>query len=212
MANLYISTISLQEAGLDLSAIDVVMIFPAWGTGEGAQYLIANITIAGDVGGSPELVVFTDDENSSWPMWDCCGGSTPTVELDDDGHGNVAEFSIGDNPTVMGFISREANTETPTPFDASAILSNGVIQFDMKVTAMPGDAAWVFKVEADDAASFAELPLTDSVEGMTPAVDQWQTYTFNLSDLANAGLDVSAIDVLMIFPAWGGLAMAQFIV
>lgn len=193
----------LQEAGLDLSAIDVVMIFPAWGTGEGAQYLIANITIAGDVGGSPELVVFTDDENSSWPMWDCCGGSTPTVELDDDAHGNVAEFSIGDNPTVMGFISREANTETPAPFDASAILSNGVIQFDMKVTAMPSDAAWVFKVEADNAASFAELPLTDSVEGMTPAVDQWQTYTFNLSDLANAGLDVSAIDVLMIFPAWG---------
>jgi beta-glucanase (GH16 family) len=193
----------LQDAGLDLSAIDVVMIFPAWQTGEGAEYLITNIAIEGDVGGAPELVVFTDDENPSWPMWDCCGGSMPTVELDDDAHGNVAEFSIGGEPTVMGFISRADNTDSPAPFDASAILSNGVIQFEMKVTAMPGDAAWMFKVEADNNATFAELPLTDSVEGVSPALDQWQTYTFNLSDLANAGLDVSAIDVLMVFPAWG---------
>ncbi|MBA6252695.1 glycoside hydrolase family 16 protein [Colwellia sp. MB3u-55] len=193
----------LQDAGLDLSAIDVVMIFPAWQTGEGAEYLITNIAIEGDVGGAPELVVFTDDENPSWPMWDCCGGSMPTVELDDDAHGNVAEFSIGGEPTVMGFISRADNTDSPAPFDASAILSNGVIQFEMKVTAMPGDAAWMFKVEADNNATFAELTLTDSVEGVSPALDQWQTYTFNLSDLANAGLDVSAIDVLMVFPAWG---------
>ena len=192
----------LQDKGLDLSAIDVVMIFPAWGTGEGAEYLITNIAIEGDVGASPELVVFSDDENPSWPMWDCCGGSTPTVELDD-AHGNVAEFSIGAEPTVMGFISRAANTDTPAPFDASAILSNGVIQFDMKVTSMPGDAAWLFKVEADNNASSVELPLTDSVEAVVPALEQWQTYTFNLSDLADAGLDVSAIDVLMIFPAWG---------
>ncbi|WP_083277884.1 glycoside hydrolase family 16 protein [Colwellia sp. PAMC 20917] len=193
----------LQDAGLDLSAIDVVMIFPAWQTGEGAEYLITNIAIEGDVGGAPELVVFTDDENPSWPMWDCCGGSMPTVELDDDAHGNVAEFSIGGQPTVMGFISRADNTDSPAPFDASAILSNGVIQFEMKVTAMPGDAPWMFKVEADNNATFAELTLTDSVEGVSPALDQWQTYTFNLSALANAGLDVSAIDVLMVFPAWG---------
>ncbi|ARD43163.1 glycoside hydrolase family 16 protein [Colwellia sp. PAMC 21821] len=197
------SLATLQEKGLDLSAIDVVMVFPAWQTGEGAEYLITNMKIEGDVGASPELVVFTDNENPSWPMWDCCGGSTPTVELDDEAHGNVAEFSIGANPTVMGFISRIDNTETPAPFDASAILSNGVIQFDMKVTSMPGDAAWMFKVESDNNASFAELPLTDSVEGVAPAIDQWQTYTFNLSDLADAGLDVSAIDVLMVFPAWG---------
>jgi len=203
---------TLQEKGLDLSAIDVVMIFPAWATGEGAEYLVTNIAIEGDVGAAPELVVFTDDENPSWPMWDCCGGSTPTVELDDDAHGNVARFSIGAEPTVMGFISRAPNTATPAPFDASAILSNGVIQFEMKVTAMPGDAAWMFKVEADNNASFAELPLTDSVEGTAPAAGQWQTYTFKLSDLANAGLDVSAIDVLMIFPAWGAGEGAIYLV
>ena len=189
--------------GLDVSAIDVVMIFPDWGAGEGAVFQVANFSIEGDIGASPELVIFTDNENPSWPMWDCCGGSTPTVELDDDAHGNVAEFSIGETPTVMGFISRIDNTETPAPFDATSILANGVIQFDMKVTSMPSADTWLFKVEADNNTSAVELALTDSVEGEEPATDQWQTYTFNLADLADAGLDVSAIDVLMVFPAWG---------
>jgi len=197
----------LADAGLDLSAIDVVMIFPAWGTGEGAVYQVTNLIIAGEggAGSSPQVVLFEDAENASWPMWDCCGGSTPTVETDDDEHGAVAEFAIGASPTVMGFISREGNTDTPAPFDASAILANGVVQFDMKVTSMPNDAgaAWLFKIEADNAATAVELPLSSSVEGVSPVADTWQTYTFNLSDLADAGLDVSAIDVLMIFPAWG---------
>ena len=196
---------TLADAGLDLSAIDVVMIFPAWGTGEGAVYHVTNLSIAGDTVASPQVTIFEDAENASWPMWDCCGGSTPTVETDDDAHGAVAQFSIGAEPTVMGFISRDGNTDTPAPFDATGILANGVVQFDMKVVTMPTDASasWVFKVEADNATPAVELPLSSSVEGVTPVADQWQTYTFNLADLANAGLDASAIDVLMIFPAWG---------
>lgn len=197
---------TLADAGLDLSAIDVVMIFPAWGSGEGAVYRVNNLEITGAGGSaSPSLTIFDDAENTSWPMWDCCGGSTPMVEIDDETHGAVAEFAIGASPTVMGFISREGNTDSPAPFDASAILSNGVVQFDLKVTSMPNvsDAAWLFKIESDNANSAVELPLTDSVEAVLPTEGAWQTYTFNLSDLANAGLDVSALDVLMIFPAWG---------
>lgn len=200
---------SLADAGLDLSSIDVVMIFPAWGQGEGAIYHVTNVTIASDGVSSPQVILFEDAENPSWPMWDCCGGSTPTVATDDQAHGAVAEFSIGASPTVMGFISRaefisEPNTQ-PAPFDGTAILANGVVQFDLKVVSMPLDssAAWLFKIESDNASSAVELPLTSSVEGVGPTEGQWQTYTFNLSDLANAGLDVSAIDVVMIFPAWG---------
>jgi len=196
----------LADAGLDLSAIDVIMVFPAWGAGEGAVYSMTNVEIDSGVSTeSPNVVLFDDAENPSWPMWDCCGGSTPTVEMDDDAHGAVAEFAIGGDPTVMGFISREGNTDQPEPFDASAILANGVVQFEMKVTSMPSDAsaAWMFKIESGNGATAAELPLSSSVEGVSPVEGQWQTYTFNLSDLANAGLDVSAIDVLMVFPAWG---------
>jgi len=41
------------------------------------------------------------------------------------------------------------------------------------------------------------------MEGVAPVVGEWQTYTFSLQALASAGLDTSAIDVVMIFPAWG---------
>ena len=55
---------------------------------------------------------------------------------------------------------------------------------------------------SSDAATFAELPLTDTQEGVAPVVGEWQTYTYSLQDLSTAG-DVSAIDVVMVFPAWG---------
>ncbi len=199
---------TLADAGLDLSAIDVVMIFPAWGSGEGAVYRVSDLTIGADFA-APQLIVFEDDINPSWPLWDCCGGTTPSVEIDDDEHGAVAEFAIGAEPTVMGFISRaEFITDpsaSPKPFDASAILANGVIQFEVNVVNAPNaaDAPWLFKVESDNGSTAVEVPLSTSVEGLAPSTGQWQTFTFNLSDLANAGLDVSAIDVLMIFPAWG---------
>ncbi|WP_426360346.1 family 16 glycosylhydrolase [Pseudocolwellia sp. HL-MZ19] len=195
---------AFADKDLDLSAIDVVMVFPAWGAGEGAVYQITNLNIAADTV-SPELVIFEESANPSWPLWDCCGGSTPTVELDDDAHTNVSEFSIGSEPTVMGFISRDPNTTQPAPFDATGIITNGVIQFEMKVVNMPSDSStdWIFKVETDNAASAFEVSLTTSVEATAPVEGQWQTYTFNLSDLATAGFDLSAIDVLMIFPTWG---------
>ena len=203
-------TFSLQafeDKGLDLSAIDVVMVFPTWGAGDGAVYQIANVNISTDLSliSSPELVIFEESENTSWPLWDCCGGSTPTVELDDDAHTNVSEFSIGSEPTVMGFISRDPNTTQPAPFDATGIITNGVIQFEMKVVNMPSDPTtdWIFKVETDNAASAFEVSLTTSVEATAPVQGEWQTYTFPIADLATAGFDLSAIDVLMIFPTWG---------
>ncbi|MCU4677542.1 family 16 glycosylhydrolase [Catenovulum sp. 2E275] len=200
---------TLADAGLDLSAIDVVMVFPAWGAGEGAVYQITNFKIASDANVSPKLTVFEDAAKETWPLWDCCGGSTPmVVDSTDAEYGMVAEFAIGATPTVMGFVSRTeflAEGVNPEPFDATGILSNGVFQFDMKVTSMPADssAPWFFKVESDNAASAADAQLTASVEGHAPIAGEWQTYTFKLSAFADAGLDVSAIDVVMIFPEWG---------
>lgn len=196
---------SLADAGLDVSAIDVIMVFPAWGVGNGATYRLDQVTISGDVAVPSELVMFADAENPDWPMWDCCAGSTPTVETDDDEHGAVAQFSIGATPTVMGFITRGANGGSDSPFDASGILNSGVVQFELKVVTAPNDgsADWKFKIESDGAATAVELDLTDSVEGLAPVTGEWQTYTYRLADLASAGLDVSFIDVVMIFPAWG---------
>ncbi|MBQ4833804.1 family 16 glycosylhydrolase [Pseudoalteromonas sp. MMG010] len=196
----------LEEAGLDISAIDVLMVFPEWGTGEGAVFLLDDVEITQDnLTASPELVIFTDQQSTAWPMWDCCGGSTPVEAMDDEEHGITAEFSIGATPTVMGFISRSDAGGSGEAFDASAILDEGVIQFDLKLTSSPStpDAIWLFKVESDGGDTAVELSLTDSQEGIAPSVDQWQTYTFTLADLAAKGLDVSALDVVMIFPTWG---------
>lgn len=194
----------LAAKGLDLSAIDVVMVFPAWGTGNGAEYLLDEVKIARTDASLPSLTVFTDNENPDWPLWDCCGGSTPQVVSDDAEHGIVSEFSIGASPTVMGFINRTELGGGGNPFDASSLYENGVVQFDLKVVSAPNvaDAPWLFKVESDNAASAVELPLTSSIEGVAPGAE-WQTFSFRLSTLADAGLDLSAIDVLMVFPAWG---------
>ncbi|WP_273021626.1 glycoside hydrolase family 16 protein [Rheinheimera sp.] len=192
----------LADAGLDVSAIDVVMIFPAWGQGEGAVYRVDNVEITLDY---PELTLFADQTNPDWPMWDCCGGSVPTEEVDDATHGTVAEFRIGATPTVMGFNNRTSSGGSGEPFDAGLLRNGGIVQFEMKLVSAPADASagWLFKIEADNAATAVEVSLTTSVEGVAPVVGQWQTYTFNVADLLEAGLDISAIDVLMVFPAWG---------
>jgi len=198
---------ALADAGLDLSAIDIVMIFPAWGTGEGAVYRVDNVEISQDGGVNyPELVLFEDAENPLWQAWDCCGGSTPTFEMDDASHGMTTEFVVGAAPTVMGYSSREGHGVTGgVPFDASALLADGVVQFDMRVVTAPNDAGsvWKFKIESGDGTTAVEVDLNTSSEGADPVTGEWQTYTFSIQDLSDAGLDISAIDVIMIFPAWG---------
>jgi len=193
---------SLADAGLDISNIDVIMIFPVWQTGEGAVYRVDNVEISED--GNvvyPQLVLFDDAINPSWPLWDCCGGTTPVEAFDDAEHGATAEFSIfGNGGTVLGFFSRD----TGEPFDASALQTDGVFQFEMKVVNAPSAATtWTLKIEAGGNTSFVEVPLNASNEGLDPVAGEWQTYTFNLLDLSDAGLDLSAIDVVMIFPTWG---------
>lgn len=100
----------------------------------------------------------------------------------------------------MGFLA-----DDDVYFDASALLSTGAVSFDLKVSAMPNDtsAPWLFKIESGDAATAVELGLADSLEGVDPVLGEWQTYTFPLQTLYDAGLDISAIDVIMVFPAWG---------
>ena len=100
----------------------------------------------------------------------------------------------------MGILAADGES-----FDASNLLQNGVVRFEMKVISAPSTAgaAWKFKIEAGDASSAVELDLSASLEAVTPVPGQWQTYTFPLQSLFDKGLDVSAIDVLMVFPAWG---------
>ena len=73
----------------------------------------------------------------------------------------------------------------------------------MRVVDAPTNSGvnWFFKIESSGAASAVELPLTDG--GPAPVTGEWATYEFSLQSLFDAGLDISDINVLMVFPTWG---------
>lgn len=153
------------------------------------------------------LVIFADEELVGWPLWDNTELSTPMVVVDDDAtYGAVAEFEIiSSEGTVMGFNSRLSDDQET--FNATGIASAGTISFDMKVVTAPaGTNNWLLKVEADGSGGTNTgdlLFLHESDEGQFPVEGVWQTYTFSVSALAEAGLSLGLIDLIMVFPQFG---------
>jgi len=155
-----------------------------------------------------DIAIFENSLATGWDPYDCCGYSTPSMVTDDSSHDEVMEFEVNGN-TVVGFSSRsQASAE---PFDASTFMANGTIEFDLKMTSIPasgGNPAWKLKLEGgngpSNGGSAAEVNLSTSIEGhASPVLNTWQHYSFKLSDLASAGLSLSNIDLIMIFPSWG---------
>ncbi|MGM0481824.1 MAG: glycoside hydrolase family 16 protein, partial [Pseudomonadota bacterium] len=145
--------------------------------------------------------IFADDINADWTLWDCCAGSTPSIVEAEAPYGNVAQFEINNSPeTVLGFLANEG-----VSFDASNLLANGAISFDLRVVSPPegADAQWLVKFESSGAATAVELPLASGNYDQQPVVGEWQRYHFTLQSLFDAGLDISDINVIMIFPTWG---------
>ncbi|MFT5675257.1 MAG: hypothetical protein ACI808_001187, partial [Paraglaciecola sp.] len=206
----------LQAAGEDISAIDLVMVFPTWDQAAGAVYRIDNARIYNPNGGGvvagPSEDVFSDANNPEWPIWVNGGGDLGTEATDDAEHGVTAEFTLGNDATVVGFNARSADNS----FDARALAASGVIEFEMKVVTGPANASavWLLKLEtaggADNGFPGLEVPLNTSNEGLDPVVGEWQTYTFNIADLAAAGEDISAIDFILVFPTWDQAAGAVY--
>jgi hypothetical protein len=172
-----------------------------------SQTFTINVTATAVAG----FVVFDTNEKAGWPAWDCCGGSSPTIVVDEDpAHGDVMEFTIVGS-TVVGFTSRAVDGAVGgVPYDATPIAANGTIEFDLKLITPPitvkSSAAtdWKLKLESNSGATALEISLSTSIEGhLEPEVGVWQHYTFNIADLAAGGLDISEIDVIMIFPLWG---------
>ena len=203
----------ILDAGVDITAIDVIMIFPAWQTGAGAVYRVDNLEFKRDGSAGPAPIALDPlFENGAvtagWSLWDCCGGTTPTLVGDTAERGNVVEFSIADNNgTVLGFNSRNeiGSNTADSPYDATSIIANGVLTLDFKAVAQPAnpDSTWLIKVEgANLAAPALEVPLANGNGGIAPVTGEWATYQFPIADILDAGVDVSAIDVVMIFPAW----------
>ncbi len=202
----------VADNGVDISLIDVLMVFPAWMTGADAVFRLDNIAILQDTAGVsyPEFPVST---NTDWALWDCCGGSTPALVTDAE-KGQVVEFAVlnGNSGTVLGFNTRSDSGGNDAPLNVTEIAANGVLSFDLKVINAPaaGNEAWMLKVESAGATGATEVNLNTSSEGVNPS-DVWQTFTFPIADLMDAGsIDPSALDVIMLFPAWGSGADTVF--
>ncbi|MEP1448871.1 MAG: family 16 glycosylhydrolase [Paraglaciecola sp.] len=152
--------------------------------------------IAPSDGIARDLIIFDEAVNEAWPAWDCCGGTTPTIEYEDGDYLNVVEFVVGAQPTVLGFNTNFA--DVPTPYDGSPMEDTGVLEFDLKLVTPPNNAnaGWNLKVEQGGAATEVVIPLE------TPT-SEWQHYSVSLKTLSNAGLNLNGIDVVMIFPDWG---------
>ncbi|MGN5223286.1 carbohydrate binding domain-containing protein [Aeromonas veronii] len=144
------------------------------------------------------ITIFNDAANPQWAAWDCCGGSTPAVIQDSDpAHGAVTAFEIN-GATVAGFTARnDAGAVNGSPLDVSAWQETGTVSFDLKLTNDAGATDWKFKVESVGGGA-VELSLPD-----VPTLNTWKTYQFNLKDLAAKGIDLSKVDLVLMFPAWG---------
>lgn len=204
----------LVAKGLDITSVNApIVLFPTWGDQQGVTFQVDNIRWQlgdDDVTPAPEpevgegVVIYSEDLDSNWSLWDCCGGATYAQVVEGGDYGNVAEVTFNGAPTVSGF-------EAATPVDVGS-LTSGTLEFDLKMLGAPADssAEWLLKVESDGAATFAEVTLDSSNEGIAPTLDTWQHFTFDLSTLNAQGLDLTSVKLIMIFPTWGKAGGAQY--
>ncbi|GAA0370730.1 hypothetical protein GCM10009092_38800 [Bowmanella denitrificans] len=200
------------SSSLDVSRVDTpLVLFPAWGNQQGVVMQVDNVRLTGDGDDSnnpepppshivveDELVLFADTAANGWTLWDCCANASLTVVQDNDpGFGNVVEVNFyGPSGTVSGLQANIAHDLRP--------VAEGTLEFDLKLVSAPEDAEALIliKIEGQNS-SYAQFALSDSLEGQVPQVGQWQHFSYDISALAAAGLDLSQIKLVMIFPEWG---------
>lgn len=146
-----------------------------------------------------DFVIFNDSVNVNWPAWDCCGGTTPTNPVETDSYGIVTEFSVHAQPTVLGF----TRSSDAGPLDVSAMSVNGKLTFDFKMMSSPGQVNWSVKLESNGGVQNGATGEEVELAITQPVLNTWQHVSFDLVDLANQGLDLSSIDNVLIYPAWG---------
>jgi beta-glucanase (GH16 family) len=198
--------VSHPGSNLDLASVDTpLVIFPSWGNQQGVVMQVDNVRVVGDgddnnnvpieVVVAEATTIFDDDLASEWSFFDCCGNAA--VSFDTDGQrGQVIKVDFfGPSGTVSGL-------QASLPHNLNAV-SQGTISFDLKLVSPSNfaNAAYLVKFEGSDG-SFYERELSASLEGMQPELGQWQTYTFNIADLAAGGLNIEKLRLIMAFPSW----------
>ena len=146
----YRFTLDGDLAGLDLSDVKLVMVFPDWANADGAVVRLDNVRFVPGVG---PIELYRDAPADGWFLWDCCGAATFSEVADDDAHGNVIELSFGAGGTVTGL-------QAAAGVDASAT-AGGTLEFDFKEVSPPPDGSqWHIKLESGGAATFVDILMT----------------------------------------------------
>jgi hypothetical protein len=158
-----------------------------------------------------ELLVFENAALEGWVAWTDDGGPTELF-TDDVEHDVTTRFTLT-KPSVAGFSARPSENVNGVPFDASNIVSNGMLTFELKMLEAPTAGVVDWKLKIEGSASNVEVNLSTSSEGhATPVKDVWQTYTFPLAELDAAGeLDFSDIALFMVFPNYGDATGADYL-
>ena len=185
----YSFTLSGDLAGLDVSDVKLVMIFPDWANAEGAVGRIDNVRF---VPGSGPIDLYANAPADGWFLWDCCGAATFGEVTDDEEHDQVIELSFGAGGTVTGL-------QATAGFDASGT-AGGMLEFDFKEVSPPPDGSqWHVKLESSGAATAVDILMTAG-GNPTPSAD-WQAYSYDL-DTEFAALDLSDLKLVLFFPDW----------
>ena len=185
----YSFTLSGDLAGLDVSDVKLVMIFPDWANADGAVGRIDNVRF---VPGSGPVDLYANAPAEGWFLWDCCGAATFGEVTDDEEHEQVIELSFGAGGTVTGL-------QATAGVDASGT-AGGTLEFDFKEVSPPPDGSqWHVKLESSGAATAVDILMTAG-GNPTPSAD-WQAYSYDL-DTEFAALDLSDLKLVLFFPDW----------
>ncbi len=216
---------SIDLTKLDLARIDKLFILVSTGP---ANVLIDNISIS----------CATTNASIPWlPEQDC--SMIPAVEilpvespaiLFDDATGDwtfqglnpaaVVEFGPGDDAARGNVITvrfKGSNTfghfGSGRPKDFSGF-AGGTLEFDLQVLSEPDDTEWSIVVDCTYPCGTGPIPLSDSIEGKTPIIGDWQHYTFRVDDLVqreSSSLDLTRINFpLAVLPDWNNQTGAVY--
>ncbi|GEA49890.1 hypothetical protein VIN01S_06940 [Vibrio inusitatus NBRC 102082] len=199
----------LANEGLNTSTIDRISMTPSWGKGTGAVYYMTDIIFT-DGSGSSEpgdeddhALLTISDESNGWSVYTSSENGRAFFEDSGDlGYANAVKYEISGAENA-GMIAQGIEY-----FDGSEHVDEGVLSFDLKVLteAVDPESLWEMKVRsnADSAEEVVYVNLIDmSKDQAEPVVGEWVNYTFNLSDLGDEGVDLSAIDRVAIYPTYG---------
>lgn len=145
-----------------------------------------------------EASFIISDGLNDWESWIETNGSSQVIVDANAAYDNVTEVTINASQFVAGY----KPTADGTSIDMSAFASTGTFEFDLKVTTAPtGTEEWFIKIEGDAGTLGDYSIFKDNGDHSAVEVGVWRHYSFSLSDLA--GLDLTAINNVMLFPAWG---------